>query len=89
MSGQTINKDKSAVLFSRNTRSRDRRDVKDSLQIMKEAMNDRYLGLSVNVGNDRAKTFAYLKDRIWQRIQGWKEKMLSCVGKEILIKAVA
>ena len=89
MSGQTINKDKSAVLFSRNTRSRDRRDVKDSLQIVKEAMNDRYLGLPVNVGNDRAKTFAYLKDRIWQRIQGWKEKMLSRVGKEILIKAVA
>ena len=68
MSGQTINKDKSAVLFSRNTRSRDRRDVKDSLQIVKEAMNDRYLGLPVNVGNDRAKTFAYLKDKIWQQI---------------------
>ena len=89
VSDQTINKEKLAVLFSRNTRSRDRRDVKDSLQIVKEAMSDRYLGLSVNVGNDRAKTFAYLKDRIWQRIQGWKEKMLSRVGKEILIKAVA
>ena len=68
VSDQTINKEKLAVLFSRNTRSRDRRDVKDSLQIVKEAMNDRYLGLPVNVGNDRAKTFAYLKDRIWQRI---------------------
>jgi hypothetical protein len=56
---------------------------------VKEAMNDCYLGLPVNVGNDRAETFAYLKDRIWQRIQGWKEKMLSRAGKEILIKAVA
>jgi hypothetical protein len=30
----------------------------------------------------------YLKERMWQRIQGWKE-MLSRAGKEILIKAVA
>jgi len=89
VSGQTINKEKSVVLFSRNTSDRDRRDVKETLQIATEATNDRYLGLPVNVGNNRAKTFEYLKDRIWQRIQGWKEKMLSRAGKEILIKAVA
>lgn len=45
------------------------------------------MGLPV-VGNSRKTTFRYLKDRIWQRIQGWKEKMLSRAGKEILIKAV-
>jgi hypothetical protein len=37
----------------------------------------------------RTKVFAYLKERIWLRIQGWKGKMLSWAGKEILIKAVA
>jgi hypothetical protein len=33
--------------------------------------------------------FAYLKDRVWKKIQRWKEKLLSKAGKEISIKAVA
>jgi hypothetical protein len=32
---------------------------------------------------------AYIKDKIWKAIQGWKEKMISRVGKELLIKACA
>jgi hypothetical protein len=39
--------------------------------------------------NQDKKTFAYIKDKIWKAIQGWKKKMLPRVGKEILIKACA
>jgi hypothetical protein len=63
--------------------------VKEILQITSEAVNDRYLGMPIHVGVSRSSTFGYLKDRIWQRITGWKEKILSKAGKEILIKAVA
>lgn len=54
-----------------------------------EAHNEKYLGLPVYMGRSRSKTFSYIKDRIWKRIQGWKEKLLSKAGKEVLIKAVA
>ncbi|WVZ75250.1 hypothetical protein U9M48_023324 [Paspalum notatum var. saurae] len=88
-SGQMINKDKSAVMFSPNTPTGEREEVMSALQIAKETTNERYLGLPVYVGKEKSKVFQFLKERIWQRIQGWKEKLLSRAGKEILIKAVA
>jgi hypothetical protein len=89
VSGQTINKEKSDVLFGANTKETDQIALKEILQINSEAMSDKYLGLPVHVGQSRSGTFSYLKDRVWQRILGWKKKMLSKAGKEILIKAVA
>ena len=59
------------------------------LQVMIETVSERYLGLPVHVGKSKTATFAYLKDQIWKRIQGWNEKFLSWAGKEILIKVVA
>jgi hypothetical protein len=59
------------------------------LQIEKETMSERYLGLLVYVGRDKTKGFQFFKERVWQRIQGWNEKLLSKAGKEVLIKAVA
>ncbi|WVZ70076.1 hypothetical protein U9M48_018774 [Paspalum notatum var. saurae] len=88
-SGQVINREKSAVMFSKNTGDAYRVVVKRAMHIEKEIVNERYLGLPVSVGQSKTKTFSYLKERVWKRIQGWKEKMLSRAGKEILIKAVA
>lgn len=44
-SGQMINKSKSAVLFSPNTTDDDRLVVKQTLQVERETMSERYLGL--------------------------------------------
>lgn len=88
-SGQMINKDKSAILFSPNTTDQCKQEVKGKLQLTQETFNDKYLGLPIHVGRSRSRTFEYLKDKVWQRIQGWKERLLSNAGKEVLIKAVA
>jgi hypothetical protein len=47
-----------------------------------------YLGLPSMVGRKKKSVFAYLKDRVWKRINSWKGKALSRVGKEIMIKSV-
>lgn len=71
VSGQMINKDKSSVLFSPNTTTRRKEYIKTTLSITQETMGERYLGLPVSVGKSRKRTFSYLKQRIWSKIQGW------------------
>ena len=48
-----------------------------------------YLRLTTLIGRDKYHTFAYLKDRVWKKLKGWKGMLLSKAGEEILIKAVA
>jgi hypothetical protein len=54
-----------------------------------EAIEGKYLGLPTYIGRSIAKCFAYIKEKIWKRLQGWKEKLMSMTAKEILIKAIA
>jgi hypothetical protein len=66
-----------------------RSDICEILHIDTEALSDKYLGLPAIIGADRSDCFLHFVERIIQRINGWKEKMLSIGGKEILLKAVA
>lgn len=49
---------------------------------------EKYLGLPTIIVRSKKAIFSSLKDRIWKKLQGWKEKFLSRAGKEILIKSV-
>ncbi|WVZ72794.1 hypothetical protein U9M48_021201, partial [Paspalum notatum var. saurae] len=88
-SGQEINKYKSFILFSPNTDNRIKIQMRSILSIDEEVKNERYLGLPITVGKSKKRSFEYIKNKIWARIQGWQEKLLSKAGKEILVKAVA
>jgi len=40
------------------------------------------------VGRVRNATFAYIKNRVWQKINSWSSKCLSKAGCEVMIKSV-
>ena len=37
----------------------------------------------------KVEIFRYIRDKVWKCLQGWNQKLLSRVGKEILLKTVA
>jgi len=48
----------------------------------------KYLGLPSMIGRNRNATFAFIKDRVWQKINSWSGKCLSKAGREVMIKSV-
>ncbi|KAM1538018.1 hypothetical protein ACFX10_002980 [Malus domestica] len=48
-----------------------------------------YLGLPTIWGTSKCQALGYIKDRLLRKIQGWKHKLLSHAGKEVMIKVVA
>ncbi|KAL0433774.1 UNVERIFIED_CONTAM: putative ribonuclease H protein [Sesamum latifolium] len=40
------------------------------------------------VGRKKRELFGCIRDRVWKRVEGWKEKLLSQARKEILMKAI-
>ena len=50
---------------------------------------EKYLGLSMVGGKNKVNTFKDLREQIAKRITSWKEKFISKVGREVLIKLVA
>jgi len=56
---------------------------------MQDLRHTKYLGLPSFIGRSKKQVFAVLKERVGQKLKGWKGKLLSMGGKEILIKAVA
>ena len=56
---------------------------------MQDSRQGKYLGLPAVIGKSKNQDFAEIKERFERKLLGWKEKMLSMGGKEILIKAVS
>ena len=87
--GQLVSVEKSSIFFSPSTDVNVKAHVCSILDIMTEALNDKYLGLPATLGIDKSDSFQYLIVRLVMRLSGWKEKCLSTGGKEVLIKSVA
>ena len=88
-SGQCINFEKSSMFFNSNTFGGQRELIKNMLGVKEVEKFESYLGLPTLLGRSKYQAFSFLKDRVWKKLQGWKGKMLSRAGKEVLIKVVA
>ena len=88
-SGQLVSEAKCSIFFSPNTHVEVKAEIRQILNIMKESLSDKYLGLPSMIGVDRVNCFKHLIERIQKLVNGWKERTLSFGGKEALLKAVA
>jgi hypothetical protein len=87
--GQRLNRDKTSIFFSRNIEETVKRHILTVAGVQATNSFEKYMGLPSLVRRSRRRAFMSVKDRIWNRISNWKNKFLSHVGKEILLKAVA
>jgi len=87
-SGQKTNWDKKNIFFSSNTQAHLQSQIQSLLGVPAICQYEKHLGLPALVGRAKKQNFIYLKERVWKKLQGWKEKFLSQVGREVLIKTV-
>ena len=87
-SGQKINSEKTTIFFSKNVPMSAKEQIKNLLGVPEIREYEKYLGLLAVVGRNKRASLNYIKDRVWGKLQGWKEKLLSQAGKEVLLKAI-
>ena len=88
-SGQQLNRAKTSIFFTKNTSLELKAQIQAMFQVPEIKSYEKYLGLPSFVGRSKVAAFGDLKGRVWRQINGWKERLLSHGGREVLIKAVA
>ncbi|XP_024004414.1 uncharacterized protein LOC112081865 [Eutrema salsugineum] len=88
-SGQKINFTKSSIMFGNDVPTITRQEVKTTIGIYQEGGMGTYLGLPEKLHGSKAQVFAFVRDRLQNRVNSWSSKLLSKGGKEILIKSQA
>ena len=76
------------VFFSSNTQHDTYAAIAAFLGVLSVQQYEKYLSLPALVGRNKKKSFSVIKERIWKKLKGWKEKLLSQAGHEVLIKAI-
>ena len=77
------------MVFSKNITSSLKTELLAHLQMVEVEYHAKYLGLPTILGRSKKAIFASIKERVRKKLQRFKGKFLSSVGKEVLPKAVA
>ena len=84
-----MNRAKTSLFFSRNTSHEIQEEIKERFGAQVVKQQEKYLGLPSLVGKNKRSMFNEIKEKFCKKLAGWKEKLFSKAGKEVLIKAVA
>jgi hypothetical protein len=87
-SGQAISLPKSEIFYRRNVSDALKNNITNILAVQAVLGTGKYLGMPSMIGRDRTPTFAFIKDRVWQRINSSSIKCLLKAGQEVMIKFV-
>ena len=88
-SGQQLNRAKTSLFFSQNTRDEVKEEIKTRFGAQIIRQYEKYLGLPLLISRNKRNSFNNIKEKLAKKLASWKEKLLSKAGKEVLIKAVA
>ncbi|XP_042939546.1 uncharacterized protein LOC122274585 [Carya illinoinensis] len=86
--GKCLNEKKITIFLSSNTHWGVRTQIQQGAGVAICGSYEKYLRLPAVVGRSRYYTFRSLKERVWAKVNSWKNNFLSQAGKEILLKAV-
>lgn len=84
-----VNFEKSEASFIRNVVERDINIILNRMWVNTVEAHTRYLGLPMLFGRSKKLVFLQVIEKVWKKFKGWKEKVPSRAGKEVLIKSVA
>ena len=62
-------------------------DIIQILGVPEIKQYEKYLDLPSFVGCKKKASFMYIKERVLSKLRGWREKLLSQAGREVLLKA--
>ena len=80
---------KSEVIFSLNVLAVNRKMTNKLIRAKIMDSHNRYLGLIVVFERSKMVIFSFVKDRVWKKLKGWKEKFLPRARKEVIIIVVS
>ena len=87
-SGQKLNREKNHRVLSKATSEEKKLEIIEALGVSEVKEYEKYLVLPAVVGRNKKVSLNFIKERVWNKLQGWKEKLLSQAGREVLLKAV-
>ena len=83
---QKVNKSKTSLFSINSVLEEVKHGIKVILGVSEIRQYEKYLGLPSLVGKGKKKSFNYIKEKVWKKLQGWEAKLLSQAKREVLLK---